>query len=498
MIRTIIVDDEVLSRIGLRSFLDGKDGITVSGIFGEAADAIKFLEENVVDVVLTDIEMTDINGLEFIQYIREKNLAPGVIIVSCHEDFSYAQQAISLGTDSYILKHSVTEEKLISEVKKVYEKTLTAASEKKQTKSSERDTEEIRQECVYRVGILMVDSNEDCSVSQNQPERDMLVHLLEEIVSRYQMGTLFAQYNKEIFVLFQMEKEKSPEERRELLENWVTLLEKNAGQYVSGTLICGLSEEYENLADTRQQYDDAVKAAENQFFYPQEKVFYHKEAGVPGAFPFFSVDYFLEEQWLTIFERELEEWLERAWKQSLAVDVAKQMLIQNIRQLITHILEKYGFSERFQEKWSRDILFISEITTAKNITELKQVLKKQAEEFQKEAQRESIQNPMQEMFDYIEQHLGEKLALSELADMSCMSIPSFCKKFKERTGKTVTQYLNDKRIESAKVLLREQKYSLEEIAEMTGFSNSNYLLRVFKKTTGCTIGEYRRKYGITE
>ena len=129
---------------------------------------------------------------------------------------------------------------------------------------------------------------------------------------------------------------------------------------------------------------------------------------------------------------------------------------------------------------------------------LKQVLKKQAEEFQKEAQRESIQNPMQEMFDYIEQHLEEKLALSELADMSCMSIPSFCKKFKEQTGKTVTQYLNDKRIESAKVLLREQKYSLEEIAEMTGFSNSNYLLRVFKKTTGCTIGEYRRKYGISE
>lgn len=497
MIRTIIVDDEVLSRIGLRSFLDGKDGITVSGIFGEAAEAIKFLEENVVDVVLTDIEMTDINGLEFIQYIREKNLAPGVIIVSCHEDFSYAQQAISLGTDSYILKHSVTEEKLISEVKKVYEKTLTMANEKRQVKLEERDTEEIRQECVYRIGVLKVDFKEE-SIVQDQPEREMLVHLLEEIVSRYQMGTLFAQYNKEIFVLFQMEKEKSTEERKKLLENWITLLQKNAGQYVSGSMLCGLSGEYENLSDTRQRYDDAVKAAENQFYYPEKKVFYYTDTGVLGAFPFFSAEYFLEEQWLLIFEREFEEWLNCAKKQCLAVDAAKQMLIQNIKQLTTHIMENYGFSDSFQEKWSNDIWFISEITVARNISELKNVLKKQVEEFQQEAQRESIQNPMLEVLNYIEQHLEEKLVLPELADMSCMSVPSFCKKFKERTGKTVTQYLNDKRIESAKMLLREQRYSLEEIAEMTGFSNANYLLRVFKKTTCCTIGEYRRKYGITE
>ena len=75
-----------------------------------------------VDVVLTDIEMSEINGLEFIRQIRQRHMAKGVIIVSCHDDFSYAQKAISLGTDSYILKHSVTEKALIEEVRKVYEK----------------------------------------------------------------------------------------------------------------------------------------------------------------------------------------------------------------------------------------------------------------------------------------------------------------------------------------------------------------------------------------
>ena len=57
---------------------------------------------------------------------------------------------------------------------------------------------------------------------------------------------------------------------------------------------------------------------------------------------------------------------------------------------------------------------------------------------------------------------------------------------------TVTQYINEKRIEYAAVLLKQPGYSLEEVAEMAGFSNSNYLLRVFKKSTGKTIGQYRK------
>ena len=93
----------------------------------------------------------------------------------------------------------------------------------------------------------------------------------------------------------------------------------------------------------------------------------------------------------------------------------------------------------------------------------------------------------------IDQHLDGKLTLPELAQMSCMSVPSFCKKFKEQTKMTVTQYINEKRVAYAATLLKQSKYSLEEVAELAGFSNANYLLRVFKKSTGKTIGQYRKQ-----
>ena len=81
----------------------------------------------------------------------------------------------------------------------------------------------------------------------------------------------------------------------------------------------------------------------------------------------------------------------------------------------------------------------------------------------------------------------------ELAQLSCMSVPSFCKKFKEQTKMTVTQYINEKRVAYASTLLKQSNYSLEEVAELTGFSNTNYLLRVFKKSTGKTIGQFRKQ-----
>ena len=89
---------------------------------------------------------------------------------------------------------------------------------------------------------------------------DMLVHLLEEIVSRYQMGTLFAPYNRETFILFQLDEELALEERQKTLENWLRLLQNNIGQYLTGKMTIGVSQEYEELSETREQYQNAVLA----------------------------------------------------------------------------------------------------------------------------------------------------------------------------------------------------------------------------------------------
>jgi len=170
----------------------------------------------------------------------------------------------------------------------------------------------------------------------------------------------------------------------------------------------------------------------------------------------------------------------------------KERLIQNINRMIYHILEEYHFEEDFHHKWKSEAPFISAITGAKDAGHLEENLLELVGCFHKEIRAEMNKDDFTKVLQYIDQNFTEKITLAELAELSCMSVPSFCKKFKERTGMTLVQYMNELRIDKARILLKNQSYSLWQIAEMTGFSNTNYLVRVFKKVTGQTVSEYMR------
>lgn len=504
MIRIIIVDDEILARIGIQSFVEGESDITVSGTFAVAEDAVEFLKANRVDIVVTDIEMADMNGLQLIQTIRENNLADGVIIISCHDNFAYAQEAISKGTDSYVLKHNITKGSLLEEIHKVYEKTHKSVSETIRNDAGKKlfsNTADIERNGVYRLGVLRVKTGKTIySDKESHMEGAMLVHLLEEIVSRYKMGTLFAPYNREIFVVFRFGEELTEEDRKRSLEDNISTIDINMCQYMNDELIYGLSREFESLQDTKMKYEEAVLAADLNFYEPEKNIFYFKEEQNQKnkVYPRFSAKSFLDNDGIDIFESELRTVLQKAFFHRTDVNSLKEQMIQNINILTYEILKEHGFGDELMRRHNIDAAYISAITTASDIQILGEKLLEAVRQFRKELILELEKDDFSKVFSYIEKHLTEKISLTELAEQSCMSVPSFCKKFKDRTGTTLVQYMNEKRIEKAKILMKNRNYSLWQISEMTGFSNANYLIRVFKKITGQTVSEYRSQFGIAD
>lgn len=493
MIRTIIVDDELLAGVGIQSLIDGREDISVTGVFSMPEEAIEFLRENVVDVVITDIEMADMNGLELIQIIRSENLANGIIILSCHDDFSYAQEAISKGTDSYLLKHNVSREGLVAEIKKVYRKTYGFGIHMEKPSGGRKQEETLAEEkAVYVVCVPGVDQSEYLSADGGQAvDRMMLMHLLEKIVARYDMGTLFAPYDREMFIIFQFAKEEPEENRQEILYENLSVIRKNIYQYINGRMFYGISTEFDDLKKMREKYDEAVSALEMHFYDSSRESFvYRRPSDFAGKV--FSRGGFLEEEGLEIFERELRDYIKKAQISRMAVWNLKGQLVQAFGRLAYMVVREYGLQDSLQQKWTADHFLMPEVSKVKDAEALIRQMLKEAEEFREECLAELDRNELAGVLAYIDGNLSDKLSLKELSEMSCMSIPSFSRKFKDYTGKTLIQYLNEQRIEQAKILLKNKNASLERIAEEVGFSNANYLIRVFKKVTGQTISEYRK------
>lgn len=105
MYRVLIVDDEIMIRRGLARIIKWEEiGYEVAGAVGNAKEAIQILEEKGADVLLTDISMPEMSGLELIRRAKELNPALRTVVISGYSEFDYAIEAIKLKVENYILK----------------------------------------------------------------------------------------------------------------------------------------------------------------------------------------------------------------------------------------------------------------------------------------------------------------------------------------------------------------------------------------------------------
>jgi DNA-binding NarL/FixJ family response regulator len=105
-IRVLLADDHALVRRGLHYLLERADGIQVAGEASDGREAVRLAEELRPDIVIMDIGMPNLNGVEATAQIVKKNPAIGVIILSMHADETYLVRALSAGAKGYLLKDS--------------------------------------------------------------------------------------------------------------------------------------------------------------------------------------------------------------------------------------------------------------------------------------------------------------------------------------------------------------------------------------------------------
>ena len=100
---------------------------------------------------------------------------------------------------------------------------------------------------------------------------------------------------------------------------------------------------------------------------------------------------------------------------------------------------------------------------------------------------------MKRVLEYVHSHISDSINIEQLADVACITKPYFIRLFKHEFGFPPVQYINRKKVERAQLLLFTTDKAVKEVAFILGFSDQNYFIRLFRKLTGITPQEYRRR-----
>lgn len=118
MIRVLVVDDHEIVREGLKHIMSGHDDIAVAGEASEGAQALRKVSQDEYDLVMLDISLPDMNGLDVLGYIKKQKPTLPVLILSIHPEEKYAVRALRAGASGYLTKESARHE-LVQAIREV-------------------------------------------------------------------------------------------------------------------------------------------------------------------------------------------------------------------------------------------------------------------------------------------------------------------------------------------------------------------------------------------
>lgn len=525
MYQLVIVDDEYTIRTGMCNYIDWEAmGFSVAADFEDGKETIAYLEEHPADVVLTDIEMAEVSGLELARYIKERQLPCKVIILSGYREFEYARKAIEYGVEHYILK-PIRMDELQGVFADVKGKLDESSRMREQRIGKEKEFREILPELQeqFWVSILVggmrgqdsilrkkellsldfsmqspcavvnvsLGMNPDANAMYYQ-QRDNRYNLLNNIFGVNNQGlsyypvylssdvlkvivTASEVYTKEEFGKYLFEQ---LEQKKEAVATLLTL-QMDVVVEAQFQTITDLAQ-YRYSLQAHAQENDAkntnhIRLVQEDYDRLQQKYRLLMEMISDGDF------------------EGLEELVENLIYEfrSFPLDQVKQFMIDMFSMLSNRMM-KMG-SSFWQDV--KEILDYQKIMTASDKKVIKEVCLRmlgQVIGVMEKRQSEVSRNIMERAAEYMKQNFDRALSLESLADQYFLNPTYFSRMFRQYMGVTFTDYLIELRMERAKELLGQGKYKVYEVSSKVGYTSDKYFCRVFKQYTGQSPTEYSR------
>ena len=509
MHKILLVDDDPIILLQLRRMIPW-ERISCE-LVAEAAngkEAIEAIEQYQPDIVITDISMPGIDGMELIGYINRFSDRIQVIAISAFDNFDYVRRSLKGGASDYLLKHQLTET--------VLENAISTAIAVRQVEGHDQNysiqekkehliylflhdrhswrQEELRELHMEWLQNPLVIILGRVDLENTMVNEESLWILMDETI-KYYRDYLVIQLEKCHYLILLSAQNKESQEISGIVEQ----IQRNVKRFCSADMSFVVSrcmEQCENIGEVLNKAKDIQKEKD---FHGEKAFIAFMEEKVNGEIFRWSIEQ--EEKLMRslevgentddLFDELFTQLQEQAYSKSQMQVFYVEIMTCLVRKLEEHGLDEeriFGEENPYEEYFRID-----------TFQELKAYLKDKfcllQEEIKRVGKISSYSGIVQDTITYIETHYQEKISLAVIAEELSVSPSYLSRTFKKGTGMTLVNYINRVRMDRAKELMNQGRFSLNEIACEVGICNYNYFYMLFKEIYGITPSDYTKNMG---
>ncbi|MBD2844110.1 helix-turn-helix domain-containing protein [Paenibacillus sp. IB182496] len=533
-IRLCIIDDVDTVAQGIaRKIPWAEHGITVSGTAGSGAEGLELIRRTRPHIILTDIKMPRMSGLEMIRALAaepERQEQVKVIFLSGYSDFEYAQESVRLGAFDYVLK-PFTPPQIVEVVlrarRELEEERLQAASRIELERKVRESMPYLRQE-YFRLllrssvqpaqaqerwaflGITMrperltallieidgfAEAVHGLAVGEAELVRFAVHNIIQETIGMQTQGIVFREQVHQFVAIANsgpgLDTEAIAEQCR-----------ANVERYAKRTVSIGVGREAPGLAELHVSFEQARTALSYQFYTGGNCVLHYRDIERQSALTLrYDPDketellYALrsgnregvQRQLHAIYEEALQ--LQEPPEPAMLVNLFYGLAFAMYRV----VAEKLEDEERARLEARLAALKLGESGSIRLLKHDLEAIALESCAMMQQRQKSDSRQLIEQARAYIARHLLTELTVQQCAKAVHLSPSYFSNLFKKETGSTFMQYVTAARMERAKELLLEGE-QVQEIAYELGYKDRPYFSELFKRHTGLTPSEFRAQH----
>lgn len=541
MYKIILVDDEEEVRKGiLRKIQWQRYGFEIAGEAENGREALEIAEKTVPDVVITDIKMPFMDGLQLSQMLIEKFHTIKIILLTGFDEFKYAKKAIELNAAEYILKPissdelidilikvkkqmdiEIAEKKDMQRLREYYINSLPILKEKFLTSlinGSIRRNEITEKSKIYNIdldgnsfiiSVVSVDYNscrqfmEQYDLSRNEEIEFLKCYILNmtnEIVDKYKLGIVFFEEDK--IVIITVNKEGNPEF---IVDRTIHVLEEvrqSIEKFLKFTVSIGVGTTCNDISHINSSYQNALAALDYRIILGNNRIICIADIE-PQPTEDITFDELKECELISCIkvgtEKEIGEIVDKLFEKIIRVKASFKEYQIYLLEILTTILKTAKASGVDMENiFGTNYNLFIELYKFDNIQNVKDWIKGiilKISNYIKNDREDVYKLLTQKAIEYIKSNYNESnMTINTVCQHLHISPAYFSYIFKKGTKMTFVAYLTQIRMDAAKELLRTTNMKTFIIADKVGYSEPNYFSYCFKRNIGISPTEYRNNF----